>query len=154
MKPEKFTVDRSKVVHDTIEGETIIINLDSGAYYALNQTAGEVWNWLDGGADIPRIVALLRQRYTVDEPNALSALAPFFDKLVLEGLLLANTEAVAAAGGNGFQEQASHGERQPFLPPEVSVFTDMADFLKVDPIHEVDEKGWPHKKASQDGEAH
>ena len=154
MNPEKFTIDRSKVVHDTIEGETIVINLDSGAYYALNQTAGEVWNWIDSGLDKPRILTLLRESYAIEEPEAHAALSPFLDKLVLEGLVLLSTDIVPSGQANGHQAHIAPNEKQPFVAPQISVFTDMADFLKVDPIHEVDEQGWPHKKADQPGKAH
>jgi len=35
-------------------------------------------------------------------------------------------------------------ERPPFTKPELHKFTDMQDLLLFDPIHEVDESGWPN----------
>lgn len=38
-----------------------------------------------------------------------------------------------------------NGQRPRFQPPVLEKFTDMADLLLLDPIHEVDEMGgWPH----------
>ena len=36
-------------------------------------------------------------------------------------------------------------ERKPFAVPTLEVFTDMKEFLLVDPIHEVDERGLPQR---------
>ena len=36
--------------------------------------------------------------------------------------------------------------RLPFVNPTLTKFTDMQDLLLLDPIHEVDEMGWPHPK--------
>jgi len=34
--------------------------------------------------------------------------------------------------------------RPPFVKPILQKYTDMADLLLLDPIHEVGEQGWPH----------
>ena len=34
--------------------------------------------------------------------------------------------------------------RTPFVDPALEKYTDMQDFLLVDPIHEVSDAGWPH----------
>ena len=35
---------------------------------------------------------------------------------------------------------------QVFSPPVVEKYTDMQDLVLLDPVHEVDERGWPHAK--------
>ena len=42
-------------------------------------------------------------------------------------------------------------EKTQFEFPIIEKFTDMQELLLLDPIHEVDEKGWPHQ-AAEDGE--
>jgi hypothetical protein len=150
MEDSYYAIDRSKVVHDTIDGETIVINLDSGAYYALNPTAGEIWNWIDRGAGTHELSGLLEERYSVEPGQIAAALPAFLEQLVNEALLLSVSEAPANAGHNGWQAaQDGPAERPAFTAPAISIFTDMADFLKVDPIHEVDEQGWPYKKTDE-----
>jgi hypothetical protein len=36
--------------------------------------------------------------------------------------------------------------KSPFEMPKLSKYTDMEDLLALDPIHEVDEMGWPNAK--------
>jgi hypothetical protein len=40
-----------------------------------------------------------------------------------------------------------------FEPPTLEHYTDMEYFLLLDPIHEVDESGWPHAPAAGAGDA-
>ena len=39
-----------------------------------------------------------------------------------------------------------------FLPPEIDIFSDMQDILLLDPVHDVDESGWPILKGQKDVE--
>jgi hypothetical protein len=39
---------------------------------------------------------------------------------------------------------ATAGEPAAFEPPLLEKFTDMEDLLLLDPVHEVDGRGWPH----------
>jgi hypothetical protein len=60
---------------------------------------------------------------------------------VREGLLLET-----AAPGGGEARRLPPG-RVPFTPPVLGVYTDMQEFMLVDPVHQVDEAaGWPHVK--------
>ena len=35
---------------------------------------------------------------------------------------------------------------QDYEPPQLMKYTDMQELILLDPIHDVDEKGWPHTK--------
>ena len=37
--------------------------------------------------------------------------------------------------------------RLAWAPPSIQVYTDMQDFLRLDPIHDVTPAGWPHANA-------
>jgi hypothetical protein len=56
------------------------------------------------------------------------------------------------AGDIQENEIVSHGldnngiDKPPFEMPKLSKYTDMEDLLALDPIHEVDEMGWPNAK--------
>jgi len=34
-----------------------------------------------------------------------------------------------------------------YTKPVLNVFTDMQEVIALDPVHDVSEKGWPHKKS-------
>jgi hypothetical protein len=58
---------------------------------------------------------------------------------------LAEEELVEPGPAEGEAEApnaAPTGEKLPFKAPELQKYTDMQDFLLVDPIHETDEAGW------------
>ena len=38
-----FTIDSFSVIHNIIEGEAVLMNLDTGLYYSLNPAASAVW---------------------------------------------------------------------------------------------------------------
>ena len=45
----RFRVDSRRVVHETIDGETILIDLQSGNYYSLGGCGSSVWDLLTRG---------------------------------------------------------------------------------------------------------
>jgi hypothetical protein len=55
--------------------------------------------------------------------------------------LISPTESAGSAATPG------PGTRAPYAAPTLQKHTDMQDLLLLDPIHEVDETGWPSVKA-------
>lgn len=136
-----FAVDSSRIVHETIDGETILIDLRTGTYYSLTGCGSEIWALLVAGVPLDRAVGTLRERYPVEAEEAEKAVRKMADELVEEGLL------VGSANGNAAAEPALPPpslEAISFKAPVLQRFTDMEYFLLLDPVHEVDEAaGWP-----------
>ena len=64
-------------------------------------------------------------------------------RLVSERLL----EPVAGGEESDRTPAADHDAPKPaFDPPRLEKYSDMQDYLLIDPIHEVDEPGWPAKR--------
>ena len=53
-----YGVNPKKVVHQTIDGEAIIIHFDTGIYYSLAGAGAEIWALLAAGQSIDEIVAI------------------------------------------------------------------------------------------------
>lgn len=102
------------VVSDTLGEDTIVIDIVSGAYYTLNPTAGEVWHQV-------KELGSVEIGFSAKSDGCLA-------ELVAEGLLTCELPAGVGAGlsGNAFTK-----------------YVDMQDLLLADPVHEVDEAGWP-----------
>jgi Coenzyme PQQ synthesis protein D (PqqD) len=134
-----YRVDSRKVAHETIDGEVIMIHLVLGNYFSLDGLGADVWELLVEGRGREDTLALLEQRYDADA----GLIAATVDELLAR---LAEEELVESGPADG-SPAASNGrppaEKQPFKAPELQKYTDMQDFLLVDPIHEVDETGWP-----------
>ncbi len=136
---ERYRVDPGKVVHETIEGEAILIHLDNGFYYSLDGAGAEIWELLAESRSVDETAEALSHRYASDA--IAGEVRRIADELVAERLL-EPTDAAPAVSLNG----DGGGERRPFTTPELKKYEDMQDFLLVDPIHETSDAGWPEPK--------
>jgi hypothetical protein len=149
----RFSVDVRRVVHETIDGETILINLESGNYYSLDGCGVEVWSLLAQGQSGDEVVGELQSRYPAAHDDVAEPVHALIDELLQEGLMEpAGENGHANGNGNG----AAAAPSASFVPPVLKKFTDLQYFLLVDPIHEVEAAGWPHERrdaAETDGVA-
>lgn len=135
-----------QVISETVGGETIIVNLASGHYFTLQGTAVDIWEALLRGEPTQSIVAGLSARYAAREGEIAEAV----DTLISE---FTAAELVTVAEINGHAPvapvaDASAAEGLPeFEHPSFTTFTDMQDIILLDPVHEVDARGWPHASA-------
>ncbi len=136
---DRFRVDPDKVVHETIEGEAILIHLDNGYYYSLDGAGAEIWGLLAESRSVDETAEALAREYDSDE--VAGEVRRIADELVAENLLEPTDVAPATAlNGDG------PGERRAFTTPVLKKYEDMQDFLLVDPIHETSDAGWPETK--------
>jgi len=139
-----YTFDRSemkihspKVSHQSIDGEVVIINLDNGSYYSLLDLGARLWELIAAGWSRAELLDLVAGTYP--ETEASERTAAFLDALVAEGLVSDTPGA----------EKRTVEVALPatFTAPNLETFTDLQELLMLDPIHEVDAAGWPHKPA-------
>lgn len=135
----QFEVDADRVVHETIEGETILIDLATGTYYSLRGSGSETWALLIDGWTATGAVAEMKRRFPADREAAAAASAELIAQLYNEGLLEVASSSRELV--NGDLEGAALD--RPFEPPVLERYTDMQYFLMLDPIHEVHDGGWP-----------
>ncbi len=143
MALQRFRINAENVVHETVDGELIAIDLANGSYYSLAGSGPAIWEQLTVGGDEEEIGAALAARFDGDPAEIRSEVAALLEKLVESGLVVAVDDAAEmsqpAANGNG--------EKLPFEPPKLERYTDMKDYFLLDPIHEVDTAGWPRPAA-------
>jgi Coenzyme PQQ synthesis protein D (PqqD) len=138
---ESVSVNLSHVVHETIDGETILIHLKTGSYFSLDGIGSEVWLLLAAGITPQALLEAAGDRYTGDPADVESGLEHLVAELLREGLVVVG-EATATAD----PPRLPPGQI-PFVRPVLHVYTDMQEFMLVDPLHDVDEvAGWPHAK--------
>jgi hypothetical protein len=139
----RLSVAGSQVISETLEGETVVINLDTGVYYSLGGTASEVWEAAVEGTALSELLAGLGSRYEGETAAVEASVHRFLDELEGDGLLRRTPGGPSAAAA----PRPAAGDRLPFVPPTVQRFTDIQDLLLLDPIHEVDDSGWPNRPA-------
>lgn len=135
-----YRINPRKVAHETIDGEVIIIHLLIGSYYSLDGAGTDVWAHLAQGRGRGETLALLEQRYDASPEQIADTVDELVKRLAEEELLDLATDSTPEPNGPPDEPVA---DRLPFKAPALEKYTDMQDFLLVDPIHETDEAGWP-----------
>jgi hypothetical protein len=149
--PQQLAVNLTNVVHETIDGETILIHLGTGTYYSLDGAGAAVWQLLAEGVAHGELAPQLGARYEADPAFVERSVASFVGELLEEGLLVevepgsARPSPPAAGEGRGNGVPTGGGA---FVEPVLHKYTDMQEFMLVDPLHDVEaDAGWPHVKA-------
>ncbi len=113
-----YAINQSKAISEVLEGETIIIHLETGCYYSLNHDGSIIWE-----------AVLSKKNLITNSPETIS----FIESLIIENLIqetAPSSESLALAN----------------LNPKIDKYTDMQEMLLADPIHDVDDAGWPNLK--------
>ncbi len=134
-----YRLNEPKVVSETLDGETIVINLDTGSYFSLNATASLVWDLLVDGYTRTAMVSALCNRFDVSDERAEQALDIFIAQALDDGLV-----APSAGPAQLDPPAVAMAERSPFAQPVAERYDDMRELLLADPIHDVSSAGWPH----------
>ena len=61
-----YTINSPLVINETIEDESVIINLDNGFYYSLDNVGAEIWDALDKHIPVADICTGLAKKYTIE----------------------------------------------------------------------------------------
>ena len=75
------------VIYRDIEGEAVVLNLDNGFYYSLNQLGTEIWELSDGTVSIQEIIQRVCEEYEVTYEQARDDVLELMEDLVREGLV-------------------------------------------------------------------
>jgi hypothetical protein len=95
--------------------------------------AGKIWQWFADGASRQEII----DAFEPLTPEREQSFDDFAEALVNEGIL----EKVERPGERRLEAPLP---KTPFQVPEFAKYNDMQNLLLADPIHDVDETGWPN----------
>jgi Coenzyme PQQ synthesis protein D (PqqD) len=140
----RFKVNMPSVTHETIEGESVIINLETGNYYSLQATGSEIWESLAANTDVASIVEDLSARYSARRAQIEQSVVQLIGELRREELIV--PDGAMGTSVARLPLVASTVKAAEFQAPVLQKFTDMQELLLLDPIHEVDAAGWPRAK--------
>ena len=145
-----YRIKEPDVLHEAFDNEVVLINLEDGNYYSLQGVAAMIWNFIAKNLSPEGIVEQILLHYTGDHDEIALSVNNFFAELLEDGLIEkhapAGQEVVFAAEANLPAEGAN--DLPVFSPPILERYTDMQDLLLLDPIHDVDEKGWPNVRTN------
>jgi hypothetical protein len=143
-----YKINSPGVVHESFDDEVVVINLESGNYYSFNQTGAKIWDLISKGYNTNMIIEAFLSNYSGDPEIIESSVNAFLlDLLSNEILVQSDVPPPEVKQNPGLKESA--GDTQAFKPPLIQTYTDMQELLLLDPIHEVDETGWPSRTKEQ-----
>jgi len=150
-----FRISSSQVIQETIDDEAMIVDLESGNYYSLDKAGADIWHLIKmkEGASVDQIVASCAERYEGSRVEIENGVRQLVAQLQEEKLIVAVQRSGSSAvtngkmGGKMSAAHSSQSKKSRFEVPILHKYTDMQDLLLLDPIHEVDETGWPNPKA-------
>lgn len=146
---EFFRVNAPDVLHETIEGEVVLVNMKSGAYYSIDKVGATIWELLASGCSSVQIAEALAQRFEGDRDEIASSVGRLLKRFEEEELVVPDSERGESGASSGTEDVPNQEGRPPFEEPTLQKYTDMQQLLLLDPIHEVDETGWPTEKAPE-----
>jgi hypothetical protein len=150
----RFRINSPQVTYEIFDDEVVMINLDTGNYYSLGGVGADIWGRLERGAALTEIIEDTVKRYKGDCSEIEEAINDLLDGLRRENLVvpLTDAELEGARRLHGRPVLAHEIINAPFEAPVLQKYTDMQELLLLDPIHEVDEMGWPNITPSSPGE--
>jgi hypothetical protein len=88
----KFSAPSDVVTRD-LNGEAVLLNLETGSYYGLDPVGTRMWELLSTLESVPEVIAVLRAEYHVDETRLRQDLDYLIVKLEEQGLLTRHDDA-------------------------------------------------------------
>jgi hypothetical protein len=148
----RFKIKSPNIIHETIDGETVIVNLDSGNYYSLDKVGTNVWSSIEKESSLQQIIEAIFLHYEADGEEIKKAISQLLTALHEEDLVVTfESDKFESDTVPAVRDRTDSGEKRlSFEVPFLHKYDDMQELLLLDPIHEVDETGWPNMKPEQD----
>ena len=149
LSASSFRVNEPSVVYQAFTDEVVLINLESGNYYSVAKSGAEIWSLIAAGTTVPDLEERIASRYTGDPDAIRGALREFLRTLAQEKLIVPTdpSEVPPPPAADPASPRIAD-DRAPFDRLELQKYSDMQELLALDPVHDVDEFGWPGRPTS------
>lgn len=125
---DRLAPNTDEVVAKTLEGEVIIINLTTGAYYSTAGVGAAIWQAIERRQSEPEIVSHLLRAYEVTEDTARADVARLLREFREEDLIVDMPGDTAV-----ILPETTPEVRQSYEAPVIDIYRDMRDMLALDP---------------------
>ncbi len=131
MAERRVVANEPAIVHETLDGELVVVHVASGTYFSGGGPATVAWNELVSGATTGEVAALLSEAYDVDVAQAALDLEDFVADLESQGLV----RPLADATGEG--DTSPSGTSVPgtgaYVAPRLKRYDDLVDLAPPSP---------------------
>lgn len=75
-------VSKNEEIDDAdLDGEKVMMNLDKGQYFMMNEVGSRIWELIEGNTSIVNIIETLTNEYQVDEETCENTVMEFLGRL-------------------------------------------------------------------------
>lgn len=135
---ELLFADTSRFAHEFMDGETVVINTETGRLYLFTGLGPWLWQRMARGGTLETVTSEVVARYG----NEAADTTQRFLKTLAEAGLLRHAPLTKAVA----DEDLTVPQPDTFQAPNIELYDDITNIIAMDPIHEVDTKrGWPHR---------
>jgi hypothetical protein len=138
-----YQINTPRIAFEQFEGETILIDFESGTYYSVGPIGSALVSQINAGLGEAEIIRRAQRKYAGAPAEIESGIRNFFRDLQREAIL---AECAEGSAIHPSPSEETGPAAVDFQTPVLNKYTDMKDLLLLDPIHEVDEQGWPKQK--------
>jgi len=143
MREARRLVVEPWMTHERLDDQVMMINLETGAYFALERPAADCWTALTAGAGFDGIVAEVVTHFDVAPAQAEADVESFLGSLLDEGIVRWSADHPSERPADPSPPGAPPAERLAYRPPQIEKHDDLEELLLLDPIHDVGPEGWP-----------
>ena len=135
---------------ERLDGETIVIDFESGRFYSFRESAADLLWLISLGIELTLFESVLRRYFKIQDLSEVTIEIDSFIETILS-LNLIEKNVVEDEIGVGRLTDVELPEdylRGDWVSPLLMSNDELADLLKIDPIHDVSESGWPESPRS------
>ncbi len=141
----RLQINEPDVIAELVDGEVILVNFKTGAYFSARGTAADMVRLLLSGCTADEVASTLANHHRLTPTTVQPAVDQYVGELVSSGLFAPQT---AAEQVSRLSREAAAPLAEAFATPKLEQFDDLADQLLLDPIHELEHSPWSAQKTA------
>ena len=132
------------VIHESIDGEVVIVNVDKGLYFSSDGLGAKLWSMIAEAESVDSLIKWTGDNYATPADVVSADIRSFVSQLEENELVVPVNEAPET-------EAPALPSPAPatYSKPELNIYSDMEELLLLDPVHDAGEEGWPNKPAAE-----
>lgn len=145
-KQKNYKPNEVDIIYENFGDEVVIINLKTGIYYSLINTAMMIWDLIEKQTNMDELFLGFAETKTEDRIKIKKEIKRFITELEREKLIVPFVKT-----DNNKNIHTKVIKPEDFLdkllvnPPVLKKYSDQQELLLLDPIHDVSDLGWPDK---------
>lgn len=138
-----YVVAGRDIVSEDFDGEFVVLDLGTGKYYGMDAVASALWRAITNGVALQALIDAVDGAAPASTDITGQAIRDYAEQLVAYGCLARSD----VPGSAPLDPATAAALKSSDGPPKVEMFSDLADLIMADPIHDVEETaGWPIRK--------